>query len=159
MALAGTPSNVSESTVLETASGHRFRWPKFFAVNSGGRGRREPLGDSLPRILYYTADAGFGDLVGERQIAEALAVFPITEQSNAIDLQWSPADLLAFEAGPPHSGAHPLYNKGAFQFGDGADDDHHGPAKGSTGIDVLSEADELYIFVVEFVEHFEEVPG
>jgi hypothetical protein len=22
-----------------------FRWPKFFAVNSGGRGWREPLGD------------------------------------------------------------------------------------------------------------------
>jgi hypothetical protein len=98
-------------------------------------------------------------MVGGRQVAEGLAVLPITEQRNAIDLQWSPADLLTFEAGTPHPGAHSFYNKVAFEFGDGADNDDHGPAKGYTGVNVLSEADELYIFVVEFVEHFEEVPG
>jgi hypothetical protein len=54
-----------------------------------------------PSVLFYKADAGFRDPVGDHQVADALSTFPVTEQSNATDLQRSPANLAAFETGVP----------------------------------------------------------
>jgi hypothetical protein len=41
--------------------------------------------------------------------------------------------------------------KVAFEFGDGADDDHQGAAQRSSCIDLLSERDELDVEPVEFI--------
>ena len=64
----------------------------------------------------------------------------------------------AFEPGAPHAGADPLDDQVAFEFGDGADDDHDGAAQRAAGVDLLAEADELDVEPVQLVEHFEEVP-
>src|ERR1035438_869258 len=91
------------------------------------------------------------------QFAEASAPGSILQQGHAVDLQGRPADAPAFELGAPHSGAHPLDNKVALQFGDGADDHDHGPAQRAAGVDVLPEADKLEVEMSELVQNFEEV--
>ena len=53
--------------------------------------------------------------------------------------------------------AHSLDDQVTFEFGDGADDDHDGPAQRAGSVDLLAEADELDVEPVELVEHFEEV--
>ncbi len=88
-------------------------------------------------------DGGPGDAVEFCEFAQAHAGGAVTENAGAIDLDRLAADVPAFEAGPAHAGAHALYYKVALELGDGADDDHHGPAERPAGVDVLAEADEL----------------
>ena len=79
----------------------------------------------------------FGDF------SDALALAAVALDSSTIQYQWIAADVLALEPGAPHAGAHPLDDQVAFQFGDGADDDHDGAAQRATGIDIFPEADVL----------------
>ena len=65
----------------------------------------------------------------------------------------------SFELGSPHAGSHPLDDQRTFQFGDRSDDDDDGAAQRAARIDLLTEADELDVEVVELVEDLEEVPG
>ena len=93
----------------------------------------------------------FGDL------AQALAMQAISLDGCLIQFQRSAADALAFEADAPHAGAHPLHDKVALEFGDGANDDDDSPAQRAGGVDIFSERDVLDVEPVEFVEHIEEV--
>src|SRR5580704_3850715 len=65
--------------------------------------------------------------------------------------------MAAFELGPPHAGANSLDDQVALEFGDGPDDDHNGPAQGTSSVDLFTEADELDVQPVQFVEYIEEV--
>ena len=96
---------------------------------------------------------GLGDL------AEAVASSPIAQHSSPIYIQWPPADVPTFEPGPAHTSADPLDDQIAFEFSDGADDDHDRAAQRAAGVEVLTKADELDLEVVEFVEHLQEVPN
>ena len=65
--------------------------------------------------------------------------------------------MLALELGAPHTGAHPLDDQVALQLSDGADDDHHRPPQRSSGVDIFPEADQLNLYMIEFVQDFEKV--
>ena len=53
---------------------------------------------------------------------------------------------------------HPVDDEVPFEFSDGPDDDDDGPSQRAAGIKIFPEADELDVEVVEFVQHFEELP-
>ncbi len=89
------------------------------------------------------ADQGAADSVSAGDLAQAASSLAVADDSAAIDVQWPAPDMLALELGAPHAGAHPLDDQVAFQFGDGADDDHHRPAQRSARVDIFPEADEL----------------
>jgi len=93
----------------------------------------------------------FGDL------AQALASSALLENSNTIDIEWPPADMPSLEPGAAHSCPHPFDDEIPFELCDGPDDDHDGPPERAAGIEVLAEADELDVEMIEFVEHLEEV--
>jgi len=95
----------------------------------------------------------FGDL------AQALPLTALAVDSLAIDGDGLPADVPAFEPGPPHAGAHPLDDQVAFKLRDRTDDDDDGPAQRAGRVDIFPEADELDVQVVERVQDFEQVPG
>ena len=65
----------------------------------------------------------------------------------------------ALQPGTAHPCPDPLDDEVAFQFCDGSDDDDNGPPERAAGIEIFAEADELDFQVVEFVQHFEEVPN
>lgn len=94
---------------------------------------------------------GLGDL-GQTHAAGSIA-----ENGRSVDIEWTAADVSAFELGAPHAGAHPLDDKISFQLGDGADDDDHGAAEWTAGIEIFPEADVLDVQPVQLVEDFEEV--
>ena len=94
---------------------------------------------------------GLGDL------AKAVASSPITQHSSPIYIQWPAADVLAFEPGAAHAGPDALDDEVALELGDGADDDHNRAAQRAARVEVLTEADELDLEVVELVQHLEEV--
>ena len=75
------------------------------------------------------ADQGAADSVELGNLAQAASSPTVADDSAAIDVQWPAPDMLALELGAPHAGAYPLDDQVAFQFGDGADDHHHGPAE------------------------------
>jgi hypothetical protein len=93
----------------------------------------------------------FGDLT------QTLTPSALLENSNAIDIEWPPADMSSFQPGAAHSCPYPFNDEIPFEFCDGADDDHDGPPERAAGIEVLAEADELDVEMIEFVEHLEEV--
>ena len=90
-------------------------------------------------------------------LAEALASSPIAQHRSPIYIQWPAADVPAFEPSPAHAGPDPLDDEVALELGDGADDDHHRAAQRAAGVEVLAEADELDLQVVELIEHLQEV--
>ena len=90
-------------------------------------------------------------------LAQALAILKVFLDSCVIEYQWVAADVLAFVACAPHSGAHAFHYKVAFEFGDGADDDNDSPSQRTGSVDVLSEADVFDVEAVELVEDIEEV--
>jgi hypothetical protein len=90
-------------------------------------------------------------------LAQALAPSALPENSNPIDIEWPPADMPTFQPGAAHACPHPLDDEIPFEFCDGADDDHDGPPERAAGIEILAEADELDVEMIEFVEHLEEV--
>ena len=71
-------------------------------------------------------------------LADALALAAVSLYGGVVQHQRIAADVLAFEPGAPHAGAHSLDNQVAFQFSDGADDDHDGPAQRAAGVDIFS---------------------
>ena len=81
----------------------------------------------------------FGDL------ADTLAMLTVSVDGEVIQYQRISTDVLAFEPGAPHAGAHPLDDQAAFQLGDAADDHDDGSAQRFSGIDALPEADELVV--------------
>ncbi len=85
-------------------------------------------------------------------LAKALTAFAVSLDSSAVQDQWVSADVLAFEPGAPHAGAYPLDDQVAFQFGNGADDDHDDPAQRAAGIDIFPEADVLDVQPAQFVQ-------
>jgi hypothetical protein len=103
------------------------------------------------------ADQGAADSVELGDLAQAASSLAVANDRAAIDVQWPAPDVAALELGAPHAGAHPLDNQIPFQLGDGADDDHHRPAQWSAGVDIFPEADELNLYMIEFVQNFEEV--
>jgi hypothetical protein len=76
-------------------------------------------------------------------LAKALAMLAVSLDGGVVQDQRISADVLAFKAGAPHAGAHPLDDQVTFQFGNCADDDHDGPAQRAAGIDIFPEADVL----------------
>ena len=93
----------------------------------------------------------FGDL------ARALPLAAVALDGSIVECQWLTADMLAFEAGAPHAGAHPLDDQVAFEFGDGADDHDDGPAQRSAGVDIFPKTDVLDPYPVQFVQDVEKV--
>ncbi len=93
------------------------------------------------------------------QLAETESALTVTDQRFAVDVEPRPADVLTFESRPPHAGADTLNDQATFQLGDGADDHDHGAAQWTTGVEVLAEADEFNVQVVEFVQHLQKVPS
>ena len=87
----------------------------------------------------------FGDL------AQALAMLAVAYDRGMVQHQRIAADVLAFEAGAPHAGAHPFDNEVALQLSDGADDDHDGPAQRTAGVDLFAETDELDAYPVQVI--------
>src|ERR1035437_9024752 len=90
-------------------------------------------------------------------LTDTLAMLTISLDGEVVQDQRISTDVLAFEPGAPHSGAHSLDDQVAFQFGDGADDDHDGPTQWAAGIDILPEADVLDLETISLVEDIEEV--
>src|ERR1039458_9237212 len=110
-----------------------------------GGGFFHPFCNSRDLLAEYPMDGGAGYQLALRQLTQALTVLPVAEDGGSIQDQGLPPDMPAFELGPPHAGAHPLDDQAAFEFGDGADDDHDGPAQGATRVDLFPEDDELEI--------------
>jgi hypothetical protein len=96
--------------------------------------------------------------VGLGDLTETLSSTAVLENGNPVDVEWPPADMSAFQPSAAHACPYPLDDEIPFQFGDSSDDDNDGPPERAAGIEVLPEADELDVEVVEFVEHLEEVP-
>jgi hypothetical protein len=107
--------------------------------------------------MEHPVDGGPGHAVGAGQLSEALPMLTIPKDGSAIKVQWTAADVPAFEAGTAHAGPDPLDDQTSFQLGDGADDDDHGPAQRPAGIDRFAEGDELDAEAVQLVQDFEEV--
>ena len=93
-----------------------------------------------------------------RDLAQALTEPAIATDRFPVEVQRLATDVLAFELGPAHAGPDPLDDQVAFEFGDRPDDDHDGAAQRAAGVDLFTEADELDVEPVQFIEHFEEVP-
>jgi hypothetical protein len=96
--------------------------------------------------------------VGLRDVGQAIAAVAVPEDCNPVDLEWTSADVPALQPGATHSCPYPFDDEIALQFGDRSDDDDDGPSERAAGIEILPEANELDAEVVEFVQHFEEVP-
>ena len=85
--------------------------------------------------VEHTVDGGAGDAVSASDLSQAHAMLVIPQDGIEVQVER--------QAGAPHAGTNPLDDQVAFQFRDGADDDHYGAAQWSAGIDLFAEADEL----------------
>src|ERR1035437_2358575 len=90
-------------------------------------------------------------------LSQALAPAAVLFDSGTVQYQRLTADVLTFEPGAPHAGAHPFDDQAALEFGDGADDHDDGPAQRTAGVDVFPGADVLDADPIQLVEHIEEV--
>jgi hypothetical protein len=61
-------------------------------------------------------DGGAGYQAGHRQLAQALTVLPVAADGGSIKDLGTPPDMLSFELGAPHAGAHSLDDQTAFQL-------------------------------------------
>ena len=64
-------------------------------------------------------------------LAKALTTLAVLLDGGVVQHQRISADVSSFEPGAPHTGAHPLDDQVAFEFGNGADDNHDGTAQRS----------------------------
>jgi len=64
-------------------------------------------------------------------LPQALALAAVALDWAMVQFEPIAADVAAFEACAPHAGAHPLDDQVAFEFGNGADDNHDGTAQRS----------------------------
>jgi hypothetical protein len=104
-------------------------------------------------------DSSAADAVIPGDGSQAVSMMSVSHDRIAIEIESWPADVTAFEPRTSHAGAHTFDDQVTFEFGDRSDDDHDGPAQWAACVDLLAEADELDAEAVEFVQHFEEVPG
>src|ERR1019366_5369466 len=109
-------------------------------------------------LFEQATDRSAGDPVGLRDVGQTVAAGAVSEDSNPIDLEWTPSDMPALQPGAAHPCPHPFDDEVTLEFGDRSDDDDDGPPQRAAGVEVLAEADELYIQPVELVPHFREVP-
>ena len=107
--------------------------------------------------MKHAMDGGAGDAVCPGQLSQALAAAAVEQDRLPIEFEPPAPDVPAFEPGPAHAGSDPLDNQVAFELGDGPDDDDNGAAQRAAGVDLLAEADELDVEMVQLVKHFEEV--
>jgi hypothetical protein len=90
-------------------------------------------------------------------LAKALAALTVLLDGQVVQHQWSSADSLAVESGAPHAGADSFDDQAAFEFGDGADDNHDGAAQGAAGVDIFPEADVLDPDSIQLVQDIKEM--
>ena len=115
-------------------------------------------GNCIFHLFKQAADSGAGDAAGLCDVGQTVAPVAVPKNSDPVDLDWTPADMPALQPCAAHSCSHPCDDKVAFQFFDGADDDDDGPPQWATRVEVLPEADELDLQMVESIQHLEEVP-
>ena len=94
----------------------------------------------------------FGDL-GERESA-----LTVTQHGSTIDVERCAPDPDAFQLRSAHAGTDTFDDQITLEFSDGADDDQHGPAERTAGIDIFPERNELDVAMLQLVDHFQEVP-
>ena len=94
-------------------------------------------------LSQHTLDRRDGDAVSPGDLADALALTTVALDGGMVEYQRQAVDALTFQTSAPHAGAHPLDDQAAFEFGDGADDDHDGPAQRAGCVDFFPEADVL----------------
>jgi hypothetical protein len=99
------------------------------------------------------------DAVAAGDLTQALPLATLAVDGFPVNLEGLPADMAAFEPGPPHAGADPLDDQRSLQLSDRADDDYDGPAQRAGRVDLFTEADELDVQPVKLVQYLEEVPG
>src|ERR1022692_1269736 len=113
---------------------------------------------NLNRILPKDTLHGVGgDTLSFGDLAQALATLTVLLDGEIVQYQGISADVLSFEAGAPHAGAHSLDDQVALEFGDGADDDNDSPAQWAGGIDAFPEGDELDLESAQFIQNLQEV--
>ena len=108
-------------------------------------------------LTEHALDGRRRDFVAPGDLAKAQALAAVELDSGMVQFEGIAADVAALELGAPHAVAHPLDDQVAFELGDGADDDHDGPAQRAADVDVFPEAGELDLETVELVENIEEV--
>jgi len=110
-------------------------------------------------LAQHALYGGRRDAVAFGDLSKALALAAVSLDSSIIEFEGIVADVTAFESGSPHACAYPLDDQAAFEFSDGADDDHDSAAQRSGSVDAFPEADELDLESAELVKHCEEVTG
>ena len=86
----------------------------------GLRGRfLHPFCNSGDLLTEHAVDGGAGHKIALCQLAQAVTFLAVAEDGGPIEHQGFAPDVLAFELGPPHAGAHSLDDQAAFEFGDG----------------------------------------
>ena len=90
------------------------------------------------RLLVQDAvDGGAGDAVASGQLTETLPALAIAEDRRPVQFEWLASDMSTFESSAARAGADPLDDQTSLQLADGADNDDHGAAQRSAGIDLL----------------------
>jgi hypothetical protein len=97
--------------------------------------------------------------VAAGKLTQAVALAWFMMDGLAVNGDRLPADMPAFELCPAHACADPLDDQVALEFSDRADDYDYGPAQQARCVDLLTEADELDVEPVQFVEDLKEMPG
>src|ERR1035437_367594 len=108
-------------------------------------------------LVEHTLHGGRRDAMTFGDLAQTLALAAVLLDSGTVQYQRLTADVLTFEPGAPHAGAHPFDDQTAFKLSDGADDHDDGTAQRAAGVDVFPEADILDADAIQLVEHIEEV--
>src|ERR1019366_4336977 len=108
-------------------------------------------------LAEHTLHGGRRDAMAFGDLSKTLAALTVLLGGEIVQGQRSTADVLAFQAGPPHAGPHPLDDQAAFEFGDGADDHDESAAQRAAGIDIFPERDVFDPDSIQLVQNIEEV--
>ena len=92
-------------------------------------------------------------------LTQAPALLPVPLDLLAVEFQRTDFQKPAGAPRAPHTGTDSLDDQAAFEFSDCSDDNYDSPTQRSAGVDLFSEADELYVQSVEIIQHIEEVAG
>ena len=147
-------TNRAKTYTFLTASGGGFRVIVFRTLRGG---LRTPFLAALFFLFEDGAHQGPGDAMSFGDRAQAVAAGPIAEHRSPIDLSGPATDVPAFELGSPHAGPDTLDDQVPFEFGNRGDDDHHGAAERTAGIQIFAIAGKLDVEPIQFVENLEEV--
>ena len=90
-------------------------------------------------------------------LPQTLAMLAVSLDGGMVQVQWSTAYVLTFEAGTRHAGTDPLDDEASLEFGDRADDYNDGAPQRTARVDILPERDVLDVEPVQFVEHIQKV--